>query len=176
MNCLIIEGGGFKTGFTTGILDAFQISNYRPFDFYIGVSGGAIATSYFLSEQYRQCISAIKLLASDEQFTKFTRSFGDQGYMDIDYLRQVANQKVPLDLDMAFRSTQQAKVFFVATHRNTGVAHYLQPIPENWLRGPPLPPKFAPPPPNPNSFKISPRSKFLKISSWENRCWKSAEP
>lgn len=131
--CLIVEGGGFKTGFTTGVLDAFQISNYRPFDLYLGNSGGSIAASYFLSHQYRQCIAAMKLLAKDKEFTKFTRSFGDQGYMDIDYLKQVADENVPLDLERGMATVRESEVYFVATHRETGLAHYLTPTKQNWL-------------------------------------------
>ena len=133
MNCLIVEGGGFKTGFTSGVLDAFQVANYRPFDQYIGVSGGSITASYFLSKQYRQCINALKLLAKDEQFTRFTRTFGEEGYMNIDYLKNVAQQKVPLDLNRAMTAAKDAAIYFVATNRKTGKPAYLTPNKQNWL-------------------------------------------
>jgi len=133
MNCLIVEGGGFKTGFTSGVLDALQVTGYRPFDMYVGVSGGSITASYFLSQQYRQCIRAIKLLASDKLFTQFTRTFGEEGYMNIDYLKQVAEEKVPLDLNKAMTALKTAKVYFVATNRVTGTPKYLSPTKQNWF-------------------------------------------
>jgi len=135
MNCLIVEGGGFKTGFTSGVLDALQVSNYRDFDMCIGVSGGSITASYFLSQQYRQCLSAtaIKLLAKDKMFTQFTRTFGDEGYMNIDYLKSVAEQKGPLDLKKAVMALKDTKVHFVATNRLTGKAAYLTPNKDNWF-------------------------------------------
>lgn len=37
---LIVEGGGFKSGFTAGILDSFIINEFDPFHLYLGVSGG----------------------------------------------------------------------------------------------------------------------------------------
>ena len=46
---LIVQGGGFRTGFTAGILDAFMVLGYCPFDQIIGNSGGAISASYYLS-------------------------------------------------------------------------------------------------------------------------------
>ena len=49
---LILEGGGFKTSFSAGVMDAFQMQSHNPFDTYIGVSGGCIAISYFLSKKY----------------------------------------------------------------------------------------------------------------------------
>ncbi len=131
--CLIVEGGGFKTGFTTGILDAFQSSNYKPFGKYIGVSGGTVAISYFLSEQYRSCLSALRLLAKDEQFTNFKRTLGKQGYMDIDFIARVAGEKVPFDLEKAIEKTKESDVRFVATNRITGLAEYLKPNLENWI-------------------------------------------
>lgn len=131
--CLIVEGGGFKTGFTAGLLDALLMSNYNNFDMVIGISGGAIAASYFLSNQYRQCVSAMKLLAKDEQFTKFTRTFGDPGYMDIDYLKSIANKKVPLDMEAAVAASLKSEVYFVATEHQTGSPHYLKPIKDNWI-------------------------------------------
>ena len=133
MNCLIVEGGGFKTGFTSGVLDAFQVAGYSPFNMCLGVSGGSITASYFLSQQYRQCITAIKLLANDKLFTQFTRTFGEEGYMNIDYLKKVAEEKVPLDLNKAMTALKTAKVYFVATNRQTGQAEYLNPNKQNWL-------------------------------------------
>ncbi len=133
MTCLIVEGGGFKTGFTSGVLDALQIAGYRDFDMCLGVSGGSITASYFLSHQYRQCLSAIKLLAKDKMFTQFTRTFGEAGYMDIDYLKSIAEQRVPLDLDKALMTMKDTKVHFVATDRGTGKPAYLTPNKQNWF-------------------------------------------
>ena len=133
MNCLIVEGGGFKTGFTSGVLDALQIAGYTDFDNCLGVSGGSVAASYFLSKQYRQCVSAIKLLAKDTEFTQFTRTFGAEGYMDIDYLKKVAKKKVPLDLNTAMTTMKTTSVHFVATNLQTGKAVYLSPNKQNWL-------------------------------------------
>lgn len=133
MNCLIVEGGGFKTGFTSGVLDALQVTNYRPFDMCLGVSGGSITASYFLSKQYRQCVTAIKILSKDPDFTQFTRTFGVQGYMDIDYLKKVAQKKVPLDLDAAMTALKATQVNFVATNLATGKPAYLTPNKQNWL-------------------------------------------
>lgn len=130
---LIVEGGGFKTGFTAGILDAFIMSSYRPFDNFIGISGGSIALSYFLSAQYRFCISAIKLLAKDQNFMDFKRTFGNRGYMDIDYIAQVAGEKVPFDLEKGVKAADRFFVRFVATNMNTGSPYYVSPNKENWV-------------------------------------------
>lgn len=131
--CLIVEGGGFKTGFTLGILDAFISCNYQPFDTYIGISGGSTAVSYFLSKQYRQGLLAMRLLAKDEKFLDFRRALDRQGYMDIDFLAKVATERVPFELDKALEAGANLDVRFVATNRITGQAEYLQPTRSDWL-------------------------------------------
>lgn len=131
--CLIVEGGGFKTGFTAGILDAFLMSQYTPFQHYIGVSGGSIAVSYFLSSQYRYCLNAIRLLSQNEHFMSYKRAFEKKGMMDIDYLAKVAEEEVPFDLTKAMQSTRYKEVHFVATIVASGAAAYLPPNESNWL-------------------------------------------
>ena len=56
---LIVEGGGFKSGFTAGILDSFIINNYYPFHLHIGISGGAMNLTSFISRQYKRNINII---------------------------------------------------------------------------------------------------------------------
>ena len=48
---LVIEGGGFKSVFSAGVLDAFLINKFQPFDIYIGVSSGAMCLSYYVANQ-----------------------------------------------------------------------------------------------------------------------------
>lgn len=131
--CLIVEGGGFKTGFTTGILDAFLVSQYRPFDRYIGISGGAVAVSYFLSRQYRYMLNSMLLLAQDKNFTNFKRTFGAEGYMDVDAFARVAEREVPFHLEKAVREISKTPTHFVATNRQQGTPAYLSPTKETWI-------------------------------------------
>jgi len=53
--------------------------------------------------------------------------------MDIDYLKKVAQKKVPLDLNSAMTSQKATKVHFVATNRQTGKPAYLIPNKQNWF-------------------------------------------
>ncbi len=131
--CLVVEGGGFKTGFSAGVLDAFISAGYHPFNQYLGVSGGAIALSYYLSKQYRFCISAMKVLANDQQFTNYKRTFGSQGYMDIDYLAKIYEEEFPFEFQRAFNELDDAEIAFVATNRENGNPAYLRPDASNWI-------------------------------------------
>jgi len=130
---LIVEGGGFKIAFTAGVLDSFIAADYQPFKKYYAVSGGTVALSYFLSNQFRYWLDAMQLLAKDIQFTSFKRTLGKEGYMDIDYLEKVAQKKVPLDLDAGMVALKKMQVYFVATTTLEGKAAYLTPTKKTWL-------------------------------------------
>lgn len=130
---LIVEGGGFKSAFTTGVLDAFQMTGYRPFNRYVGISGGSIAVSYFLSGQYRVGLEALLHLAQDSNFTAFSRTFSEQGFMDLDIIAAVARERVVFDLREAMRISLRYPVNFVATDELTGRAAYLKPDRHTWL-------------------------------------------
>lgn len=131
--CLIVEGGGFRTGFTTGILDAFSTANYRPFNQYIGISGGSIAASYFISKQYRTCLSAIVALTQDKHFLQFKRTLSEKGFMDIDYIGIVAQQKAKLDIQSIAQNINDHPFYIVATERETGKPIYFSPTSETLI-------------------------------------------
>ena len=121
---IIVQGGGFRTGFSTGVLDAFQTVGYNDFELYVGVSGGSIALSYFLSEQYQKCFDAMCLLAEDPNFLSFNRMIWNQAIMDIDYFHEVAAKLVPFEIEKALANAKSKELAFVMTNRNTGEPHY----------------------------------------------------
>lgn len=133
-DCLIVEGGGFKTAFTSGVLDSFITMGYFPFKTLIGISGGSVALSYFLSHQYRFCIKAMRILAKDKQFADYKRAFREKGYLDIDYLATVASEKVPFDLRKAAKRSEDLNVVFVATDQDKGQPAYLKPTLGQWIQ------------------------------------------
>ena len=132
---IVIEGGGFRTAYTAGILDAFIVSDFHPFDRYVGVSGGAIALSYYLSGQYKAYYKGMKYLSKDPNFIKFTNMFASSGYMNIDYVQDLAMVRYPLDIDKALDLMwkKNKEVRFVATDRKTGKATFLAPTKEDWI-------------------------------------------
>ena len=130
---LIVQGGGFRTGFTAGILDEFISLDFFHFDRIIGNSGGAISASYFLSRQYGSCVEAMRILARDPSFVNIKHIIQDRGYMNIDHLRDVASELVPFDLETAIMTTKNKEVYFVATNRTTGEALYLSPKQPDWI-------------------------------------------
>lgn len=130
---IIVQGGGFRTGFSTGVLDAFLAAGYTDFDLYVGVSGGSIALSYFLSEQYKECFNAMCLLAEDPKFMSFNRFMSDKGVMDIDYFHEVASNLIPFDVHRALKNANEKELAFVMTDRSTGEPHYYHPSKKTWM-------------------------------------------
>jgi len=130
---LIIQGGGFRTSFSAGVLDAFITHNYNPFDKYIAISGGSIGLSYYLSGQYRHYYKAMCLLAEDDNFISYNRLMSAEGMMNVDFFREIANEKIPFDFETAFSVIQNKEVIIVMTNRETGEAHYHKPTKETWL-------------------------------------------
>ncbi len=130
---LIIEGGGFKTAFSAGILDTFMVNDYFPFDRLIGISGGSIVLSYYLSRQYNACYSGLKFLGNDKEFVKFNRILSPDGYMKIDYLKKMTTEVEPLEIENALKHAKGKLVEFIATKRKNGKAAFLEPNKKSWI-------------------------------------------
>ena len=87
---LVIEGGGFKSVFSAGVLDAFLINKFQPFDIYIGVSSGAMCLSYYVANQYKTYFSLSKEVSVDKKFLSYRHALSEQGYMDLNFLSKYA--------------------------------------------------------------------------------------
>lgn len=130
---LIIQGGGFRTSFSAGVLDAFIAHGYNPFDSYVAVSGGAIALSYYLSAQYRSCYDAMCMLSVDKKFMSYNRFMSAKGIMNVDYFHEVANDRIKFDIDKALAKIESKELAIVMTDRKNGEPHYYHPSKKTWM-------------------------------------------
>jgi len=128
---LIIEGGGFKSVFSSGVLDAFIINNFNPFDIYIGVSSGAMALSYYLASQYKAYFSLSSKICLNDKFLSYKHALSEEGYMNLKYLTQYAIKTNPLDFDSIQKNIKNKKFYIVATDSDNGKAVYLTPTEKN---------------------------------------------
>jgi predicted patatin/cPLA2 family phospholipase len=127
-----LEGGGFKTSFSAGVMDAFQMQAHNPFDSYIGVSGGCIAISYFLSKRYGYFYQCMRTLCQDERFVKYSKAFTD-GLMNLDFFYDIAYKEFPFDFETAMRSLKGKDYYIVLTNSSNGATEYHQPTLDNWV-------------------------------------------
>ena len=131
---LVIEGGGFKSVFSAGVLDAFLINKFNPFDIYIGVSSGSMCLSYYVASQYKTYFSLSKEVCVNEKFLSYKHAFSDQGYMDLDFLTKYAKKNNPLDLQNIKESIENKQFYLVATNLDNGKAVYLEPNKKNFYK------------------------------------------
>ena len=113
---LVIEGGGFKSVFSAGVLDAFLINKFQPFDIYIGVSSGAMCLSYYVANQYKAYFSLSKEVSVNEKFLSYRHALSEKGYMDLNFLSKYAKEHNPLDLKKIIESTENKQFYIVATN------------------------------------------------------------
>jgi predicted patatin/cPLA2 family phospholipase len=129
---VILEGGGFKTSFTAGVLDAFTLYGFHEFDVIVAVSGGSLAGSYFLSEQFGAYFNSMKAICKDPRFVSYTKAFSD-GLMNLDFFYEIAEIEFPFKKDKALKVLSKKSFYIVLTHNTTGITHYLQPNEHNWV-------------------------------------------
>lgn len=131
-HALIIQGGGFRTAFSAGVLDAFLKNNYRPFDFYAAVSGGSIAASYFISNQPRHCFESICFLAEKGRFINYANVLKKLPIMDVDIFQDISNIHFPFDDAGAYSHLKDKKFVIVMTDKSTGEPYYCDPTQTDW--------------------------------------------
>lgn len=131
---LVIEGGGFKSVFSAGVLDTFLINKFNPFDIYIGVSSGAMCLSYYVANQYKTYFSLSKEVSVNEKFLSYRHALSEQGYMDLNFLSKYAKEHNPIDLQNIKESTENKELYIVATNLENGEAVYLEPNKKNYYK------------------------------------------
>ena len=130
---IIAEGGGFRTIFTAGVLDAFIVNNYNPFTHYLGVSGGALTLSSFLVGSYRKTYEVTIETASNDKFLSLRRYVNGGNYMDLEILFEIAQKKKPFIPEKAVRKLNEKVFIIVCTNVNDGTPTYFHPNADNWL-------------------------------------------
>lgn len=123
---LVLEGGGMRGVFTSGVLDAFM-KHTVYFRYVVAVSAGACNGLSYASHQPRRArISNIDMLAKYDYIG--VRHLVTQGCIfDPDLLyNRFPNELIPYDYDEYFRNCKRGYTFeMVATNCRTGRAEYL---------------------------------------------------
>ena len=131
---LIVEGGGFKSGFTAGVLDSFIINRFNPFHLYLGVSGGAMNLTSYISRQYKRNINIVSAMSENTNFISIVRFLKGGNYMELKYLLEVTEKKYPFDIDVANKHLKNADCRVVVTNYLNGNSAYLSVKKYGWLK------------------------------------------
>jgi predicted patatin/cPLA2 family phospholipase len=127
MKALICEGGGFKTAFTAGVLDAWIGAKYAPFDIFLGVSGGAVVMASYTVEQYKRGWELVSELQSDASLTSFSRFVKGGYFLELDLIECIWDRITPFDDLRADELVQHKIVEFSCTDLQTGEPVFIRP-------------------------------------------------
>ncbi len=120
---LVLEGGGMRGVFTSGVLDCFMDKRLY-FPYAIGVSAGASnGLSYISRQRGRARTSNIEMLKKYD-YIGFRHLLKQKNLIDFNFLFDEFPMKIlPYDFDAYFNST--TKFEMVASNCHTGKAEYL---------------------------------------------------
>ena len=131
---LIVEGGGFKSSFTAGILDCFIMNNFDPFHLYLGISGGAMNITSYVSQQYKRNIKIISAMGENTNFISLVRFLKGGNYMELKYLLEVSSKDYPFDINAANHYLKDSEYKVVVTNYNSGNPEYLSVKKYGWQK------------------------------------------
>lgn len=107
---LILEGGGMRGAYTSGVLDAFMDEKIK-FSYLIGVSAGANNGADFVSEQRERNKKVFVDMIQDKRYMGLLNLFKQGSYFGMDFLfDKLPNELVPFDYDTFNNSSVRFKV------------------------------------------------------------------
>ena len=118
-----------RSVFSAGLLDRFLREQFNPFDFYVGVSGGASNLAAFLAGTPRKSLDIYVDLALRKEFISYRRFLRGGHLLDLDWLFATALSQAALDIAAMFR---HRKPFYVGlTDVDSGSARAVSVSPDN---------------------------------------------
>ena len=128
---LVVEGGAMRSVFSAGLLDGFLSRMFNPFDFYIGVSGGAYNLATYMAGTPGKSLEVYLEFASDRKFINYLRFFGGGHLLDLDWLFEESLADNFLDIKSIFESGK--RLYVCTTNVNSGEPVYIDTTPDNLI-------------------------------------------
>ncbi len=124
-NGLVLEGGGNRSIYTSGVLDAF-IEKGIEFDYAIGVSAGSCNATSYIAKNYRRQHDIIINYSDDKRYMSAGNMFKGHSFLNTDWIfGELAYDILPLNQD-EFENSKTV-LCAVATNAQTGKAEYFYP-------------------------------------------------
>ncbi|WP_281629055.1 patatin-like phospholipase family protein [Vibrio sp. St2] len=134
-NALVAQGGGQRGIFTSGVLDAFLLSNFDPFHAFYGTSAGALNLCGYLCRQRGIGRSFILDLTTAPEFFNLFRYIRRKQYLGIDWaLDKISDFPYRLDIDMGKRVLANRQAFAAVTDTSRLFDHYLPMFQDDWRK------------------------------------------
>lgn len=130
---LVAQGGGQRGIFTAGVLDAFLLSNFDPFDEFYGTSAGALNLCAYLSRQPGLAKSFVVDLTTHSDFFNLFGFIRRKQYLDMRWaLDNICAYPYQLDIDMGRRVKGQRHAFAAVTDSSSLKDRYIPMLERDW--------------------------------------------
>ena len=124
-NGLVLEGGGNRSIYTSGVLDAFMDEKI-DFEYVIGVSAGSCNGVSFIAKNYRRQHDIIINYSNDKRYMGAGNILKGHSFLNTDWIfGELAYDILPLNQDVFENS--KTVLCAVATNGETGKAEYFYP-------------------------------------------------
>jgi predicted patatin/cPLA2 family phospholipase len=131
---LVVEGGGQKGVFTAGVLDAWLMAEFNPFEILVGTSAGAQNLASYISHQQGYAYSLITLLTKLDRFYSPWRALRNKNSMDLDwYFQQTREKLFYFDDSKAAVNSKNRIVRFSASNIKMFETTMMNPNVDGWL-------------------------------------------
>ena len=96
-SCIVLEGGGLRGAFTSGVLEYF-LENNVIFDRVVGVSAGACVGASYISKQIGRNRKVNVEYPSDKRYMGFRHLITTGSYFNMKFVfEEIPNELVPFD-------------------------------------------------------------------------------
>ncbi|WP_104399333.1 patatin-like phospholipase family protein [Vibrio penaeicida] len=131
---LVAQGGGQRGIFTAGVLDAFLLSDFDPFNTYYGTSAGALNLCAYICRQAGLGRSFLLDLTTQPEFFSLFGYIRNKQTLDIDWaLDKVSHYPYKLDVDLGRNQLAGKNAFASVTDAVHLQDHYLPMLEDNWV-------------------------------------------
>ncbi|PFG55828.1 putative patatin/cPLA2 family phospholipase [Vibrio sp. ES.051] len=131
---LVTQGGGQRGIFTAGVLDAFLLSNFDPFDEFYGTSAGALNLCAYLCRQHGMGKAFITDLTTSTEFFNLFRYIRRQQYLGLEWaLERIQGFPYKLDLDLGRAALGGRGAFAAVTNVDTLSDQYMPILGDAWF-------------------------------------------
>lgn len=132
-NALVAQGGGQRGIFTAGVLDAFNLANFDPFEEFYGTSAGALNLCAYLCRQHGLGKAFITELTTKPEFFHLFSYIRRKQYMDLDWaLEKICDFPFQMDIDMGRRALGSRKAYAAVTSSLALSDEYFPMLGNNW--------------------------------------------
>ena len=117
-SCIVLEGGGLRGAFTSGVLEYF-LENNVTFDRVVGVSAGACVGASYISKQIGRNRKVNVEYPSDKRYMGFRHLITTGSYFNMKFVfEEIPNQLVPFDEQAFYKNPSEFDV--IATSLDDG--------------------------------------------------------